>query len=74
MNNTKIKAVMDEVATEAAERDELIQCIAAVSYTHLDVYKRQRHSSAQKEKYHKAFLYLCFERNELPSLTDCYAP
>ena len=28
MNNTKIKAVMDEVATEAAERDELIQCIA----------------------------------------------
>lgn len=28
MNNGKIKAVMDEVATEAAERDELIQCIA----------------------------------------------
>ena len=25
MNNTKIKAVMDEVATEAAERDELIR-------------------------------------------------
>lgn len=28
MNNEKIKAVMNEVAAEAAERDELIQCIA----------------------------------------------
>lgn len=28
MNNQKIIAVMSEVATEAAERDELIQCIA----------------------------------------------
>lgn len=28
MNNSKIKAVMSEVAAEAAERDEMIHCIA----------------------------------------------
>jgi MoxR-like ATPase len=28
MNNEKIKAVMNEIASETAERDELIQCIA----------------------------------------------
>ena len=38
MNNSKIKAVMSEVAAEAAERDEMIHCIAIALLASKNIY------------------------------------
>ena len=44
MNNSKIKAVMSEVAAEAAERDEMMHCWQVKTSLYLVTQVKQNHT------------------------------
>ena len=66
-NRPRLVPLTADVDDEIDLRVERARRVEAVSYTHLDVYKRQLFRNRFKRKTRRA-LYVCFHKDEIPSV------